>query len=101
VRCSDSSSTSDASLAGSSSSLAVVARISLVQSGMLASRDALDRVDKLSPRAALLLEDCLALRRELVVPASPLTGLFHPATRDEAALFKPVEKWVKGGDIEL
>src|ERR1035438_7774003 len=68
---------------------------------MLTSRDAIDRVHKFGPRAALLLEDCLALRRELVISASPLTGLFHPAARDEAALFQPVEQRIKRGDIEL
>src|SRR5581483_3001959 len=100
-RCCDSSSTSEASRAGSISSPAVAARISLFQSGMFTSRDAIDRVHELAPRTTLLLEDGLALHRELVISASPLTGLFHPSARDEAALFKPVEQGIKRGDIEL
>src|SRR5580698_11339921 len=91
----------EASRAGSNSSLAIAARISLGQSGMFFSRDAIDRVHKLGPRGALLLKDRLALRGEPVIAASALTGLFHPKARDEAALLQPVEQWIKRGYIEL
>src|SRR6185312_15914710 len=55
---------------------------------------------KFKPRVALLLQDLASGGRELVIAAAALAGLFHPAAKDPATLFQPVQQRIKRRDVE-
>src|SRR6185312_16819964 len=67
---------------------------------MFQSRNALHGSDKFQPGAALLFQNLAPGGGQLVITAAALALLFHPASQDPSALLQPVEKRIKGGDVE-
>src|SRR5215208_5554241 len=99
--CWASSSTISASRAGSSLRSASRFLISSLHSGIFQSCDSVYRPDEGLPAAALSGQYLLPLGRQSVIAPPPLARFFDPAALNPAALFQPVEKRVKRGDVKL
>src|SRR5689334_22860456 len=74
--------------------------ISVFQSGMFDTRDAVDRLDELPPAVALGGQHLFPFGRQAVVTAAALAGVLHPAALNPAALLQAVEQGVERGDVE-
>src|SRR5258708_33089287 len=68
---------------------------------MVEPREAVERLDKLAPRAALVGESAPARARQAIEPFPPLTGLFDPLAFYQALALQAVQHRVQRGDVKL
>src|SRR5215813_13042131 len=57
--------------------------------------------EKVRPRLALLGQDLLARSRQLVIPATALTGFLDPAAFNQSSFFHSIQQWIERRDVEL
>src|SRR5919198_4706459 len=90
-----------ASLAGVSRAPARRFAMSSRQSGIFNPCELSDGTHEVQPFPAVGAELSLAVRRDVVVAAAPLTCLLHPAAFDEAVLFESVEQGVERRGVDV